>query len=60
MAPYNHEAPPSIQLRLDDDLNLPATINDNFAIDNKKDILEYDPTESENHLPGNTISSFHL
>lgn len=43
MAPYNHEAPPSIQLRLDDELNLPATINDNFVIDNKKDILEYDP-----------------
>lgn len=42
MAPYNHEAPPSIQLRLDDDLNLPPTINDRFVIENKKDILEYD------------------
>lgn len=41
MAPYNHEAPPSIQLRLDDDLNLPATLNDSFVIENKKDILGY-------------------
>lgn len=43
LAPYNHEAPPSIQLRLDDELNLPATMNDNFVISNKKDILGYDP-----------------
>lgn len=39
MAPYNHESPPKIQLRLEEELNVPAMLNTNFIIKDKKDIL---------------------
>lgn len=41
MAPYNHEAPPKIQLRLEEELNVPAMLNTNFVIKDKKEILRF-------------------
>lgn len=41
VAQFNQEAPPSIRLRLDDELNVPASITNDFIIKDKKEILRY-------------------
>lgn len=38
VAHYNQEEPPSIRLRLDDELNVPE-ITDDFTIKDKKEVL---------------------
>lgn len=39
VAQFNQEAPPSIRLRLDDELNVPASISNDFIVKDKKEIL---------------------
>ncbi|XP_031623665.1 UHRF1-binding protein 1-like isoform X3 [Contarinia nasturtii] len=39
IAPYNQEAPPCIRLRLDDELNVPATVAKDFIVKDKKEVL---------------------
>lgn len=41
VAQFNQEAPPSIRLRLDDELNVPASITNDYIIKDKKEILRY-------------------
>lgn len=41
VAQFNQEAPPSIRLRLDDELIVPAIITSDFAIKDKKEVLRY-------------------
>lgn len=39
VAQYDQEAPPCIRLRLDDELNVPASITNDYIIQNKKEVL---------------------
>lgn len=41
VAQFNQEAPPSIRLRLDDELIVPAAITNDFVIKDKKEVLRY-------------------
>lgn len=39
VAQYNQDAPPSIRLRLDDELNVPDSVTKDFTVKDKKEVL---------------------